>query len=232
MYNEIERLQVVIDMLLYGRQNIKVLEAGCGSISHVRLPPDSHVVGIDISEKQLAENNFVTEKILGDIQTYKLPEAGFDMIVCWDVLEHIIDPQLALRNFVKSLKRGGIIVLAVPNIFSMKGLLTKYTPHRFHVWAYKNVFGFEKAIAEGRGPFPTFLKFSISPAAIKKFARDNDLSVEYFAVYEAAEQKILKDRYKILKNVWRIFGSIIGILSAGRISVDNTDYIIVLRNTK
>ncbi|MAW16917.1 MAG: methyltransferase [Flavobacteriaceae bacterium] len=47
-----------------------------------------------------------------------LKENQFDVITLWHVFEHINKPDEALASFYKSLKPGGILVLAVPNCAS------------------------------------------------------------------------------------------------------------------
>jgi 2-polyprenyl-3-methyl-5-hydroxy-6-metoxy-1,4-benzoquinol methylase len=42
-----------------------------------------------------------------------LPEEYFDLVICTDVLEHVIDPIGALRDITKSLKFGGQVFLRV-----------------------------------------------------------------------------------------------------------------------
>ena len=171
----LSELQDVTDRLLAGGEPIAVLEAGCGSATHVRLGDNARIVGIDISEDQLARNTYVSQKILGDIQTYDFDEGSFDIIMCWDVLEHLPDPEKALNSFARAVKPGGVILLALPNVYSLKGLITKFTPHRFHVWAYRNVFANPNAGRPGYAPFPTFLRTSVSPAALKRFAAEAGL---------------------------------------------------------
>src|SRR3990172_6860125 len=102
--NKIEELQAVINRLLNGKKSIKALEAGCGSMSNINLGSNAYIVGIDVSERQLKNNTIVHEKILGDIQTYELPKSEYDVIFCWDVLEHLSKPQMALLNLVKAVK--------------------------------------------------------------------------------------------------------------------------------
>src|SRR5439155_1728066 len=80
----------------------------------------------------------VDEKILGDIQTYPLPN-DLDAVVCWDVLEHLPEPDRALRNFFQAVKPGGVIVVKSPNTRSLKALVTKLTPLRFHTWYYRRL---------------------------------------------------------------------------------------------
>jgi len=179
-FQQVVALQSLVDKFSSCHDKINILEAGCGSYSYITVPHDkSYIVGIDISEEQLQKNTIVHEKILGDIQSYPLLPAEFDMIVCWWVLEHLSQPQKALKNFLCAIKEGGIIILAVPNVFSIKGLLAKYTPFWFHRLYYRIFFP-----NMGYTPFPTFLRFSISPLSIRRFASKNGLSIEYSCLYD------------------------------------------------
>ena len=229
MKPEIVKLQQVIEKLLDNRQNLKIIEAGCGSATEIKLPEKAYFVGIDISQKQLERNNLLQEKILGDIQTYDLPASDFDVIVCFYVLEHVPNPELALKNFLNSIKEEGIIILALPNVLSIWGLTTKLTPHGFHTWVYRNIFGEKRAGTEDFGPFPTFSRYSLSPEAIKQFALSNGLSIEYFDLYENFRQQGIRKKYGA---VWNLLKGMTKVLSLGKIDADSTDYIIVLKKLK
>ena len=104
MDEQITKLQSAVGELLTNTEPLKVLEAGCGSSSRITIGQDAYIVGIDISEKQLERNSSLNGKLLGDIQSYDLPVSHFDVVVCWNVLEHLREPERALRNFVKALK--------------------------------------------------------------------------------------------------------------------------------
>ena len=69
-----------------------------------------------------------------------LKENQFDVITLWHVFEHINKPVEALASFYKSLKPGGILVLAVPNCASWdakhyKSFWAAYDVPR-HRWHY------------------------------------------------------------------------------------------------
>jgi 2-polyprenyl-3-methyl-5-hydroxy-6-metoxy-1,4-benzoquinol methylase len=228
MSDEISQLQLIVDKLLSNKKDIKALEAGCGSCSRIDMGKEVYLVGIDISEEQLQKNSTLNEKILGDIQSYDLPTSEFDIIVCWDVLEHISQPKKALENLIKALKKDGFIVLAIPNILSVKGTLTKYTPHWFHVWVYRNLLGYKLAGKEGHLPFRTILRFSIAPKFIKQFAHNNNLSIEYYSIYECQKQKDMR-RNKFFNIILNVLVFLIKILSIKKINANLTDYIIVLK---
>ncbi len=231
MNKEVNKLQLIIDKLLDSKKDIKILEAGCGSYNHINIKKKTYIVGIDISRNQLKKNKNLNEKILGDIQSFDFPVSEFDMVICWNVLEHLIYPINALENFIKTLKDNGIIVLAAPNLLSIKGILTKYTPHWFHVWVYKNLFKYEHAGKEDHVPFKTFFRFSITPHSIKKFAVNNDLSIEYYNIYESQKQKNIRRNKPINITLSTLFFIII-ILSFNKINSSFTDFIIVLKKQK
>jgi len=224
MKEELRELQTVIDTLLGDRKTLKVLDAGCGRKGYkpyVSTPEDAYVVGIDISEEELLKNTTTNEKIVGDIQSYELPSSEFDAIICWWVLEHLPRPDKALNNFQRSIKEDGIIVLAVPNVFSIKGLVTKYTPHWFHTWYNQAILGYK-----GFSPFPTFLRFSISPRAISRFANKHGLLIVYSYLYKP------RDTNKIINaGVWPI-RQFIKLLTFGRIDVGLEEFVVVLRKPR
>src|SRR5271165_3896175 len=100
-------LEALLDRLLTHGQGILALEAGCGSMSHFRLPSKTRLVGIDISERQLANHGRLDEKVLGDLQSYDWSTARFDLVVCWDVLEHLPDPVAAMERMFAATRPGG-----------------------------------------------------------------------------------------------------------------------------
>lgn len=228
---EITKVQSVVKQLLDNKESAKVLEVGCGSRSYLRFSKNAYVVGIDISEEQLSINTDLDEKILGDIQSYSLPNSEYDLIICWWVLEHLSCPQKALENCLKALKKNGMIIIASPNAFSLKGLATKFTPQWFHVWTYKHAFGYKEVVKTANGPpFRTFLKFSIAPKAFESFAVKHNLSIEYFSLYEDFKQKKLRKKYRVDGAVWELIKLITKLLSLGKIDSEYTDYILVLKS--
>ncbi|MGZ8843722.1 MAG: class I SAM-dependent methyltransferase [Pyrinomonadaceae bacterium] len=60
-------------------------------------------------------------------------DRSFDYVTCLEGLEHIENPQQAMREFARVLKPGGHLMVSVPNILNieerMKWLLHGYTSH-------------------------------------------------------------------------------------------------------
>jgi SAM-dependent methyltransferase len=158
------------------RKDLKLFEAGCGSASHFGFEGIARSVGIDISQDVLDKNTMLDEKILGDLQTHPLPKRQFDIVVCWDVLEHLPRPQAALANMFATVSSDGLLVLGFPHLISIKGLVTKFTPYSFHVWLYKTVLKYDFV------PFPTFLSTDIIPRRVVEFGEENGFSALYFKV--------------------------------------------------
>ncbi len=137
---------------------LSIYEAGGGSTSF--LPLDvlrrAHVTVVDIDADQIRNNDYAQETILGDIQIHRFAPGSFDLVICYNVIEHLADVEAALLGFCESLKQGGLMLIGAPNPKSLSGVVTRYSPHWFHVWFYRYVRGEKQAGQPGQPPFPTF----------------------------------------------------------------------------
>jgi 2-polyprenyl-3-methyl-5-hydroxy-6-metoxy-1,4-benzoquinol methylase len=222
----LRELQDRLDELLAGIATVQLLDAGCGKHREIPIADDCYVVGADISDRQLANNTAIDEAVLGDIQTCDLGRARFDAVVCWYVLEHVEDPHRALLNMKSALKPGGVMILAVPHAFSVKGLVTRFTPLWFHSWVWHRVLG-RKAVAE---PFPTVMSPAIAPKSLCAFAHHNGLSVEFLAEYEGWEQKKLRSKLRLTGMAFGLVQAIVRVISLGKATVGVTDAVVILRD--
>ena len=209
--------------------SLRVLEAGCGSLSHFDLGPGAHVTGIDISACQLQRNAALRERILGDIQTYPLAADSYDLISCWEVLEHVEHPEAALENFYRALAPGGLLVLAVPNRQSIQGLITRYTPYWVHVWVYRHIFGKQDAGRNDTPPFPTYIRPAIAPDRLRRFADEHRLLPVHHEMYEDVRQKRLRAGWKLAGWRWTAFKHCVRMVSRDRCDAELTDLIMVLQ---
>ena len=208
---------------------LRVLEAGCGFLPPpFRLPADAHLVGIDTSQRQLDRNTHIHDKRLGDIATYSFTDE-FDVVSCWDVLEHLPEPRAALANLTRAVRGGGLLVVKVPDVLSAKGLLTKLTPHRFHVWMYRRVYGYADAGIDDQGPFRTHMRWSITERGLRRFAREQGLVVELVARWESEHQERLRARLRLVGAPWRVLDRAVRVLTAGLLTLADTELLVVLR---
>jgi len=75
--------------------------------------------GVDINEKliEYAKNNYSSERInyfVGDICTFT-PNKTYDLITCYETIEHIKDYETAIKNLNSLLKVGGTLLISSPN---------------------------------------------------------------------------------------------------------------------
>lgn len=98
-----------------------ILEVGCGIGNFTKLLAEyGRVWAIDINRKYLENlKKGLKEGVCagyGDIEKgdYFFKEKKFDVIVCLNVLEHIKNDGMALKNLSNLLKPGGKLILLVP----------------------------------------------------------------------------------------------------------------------
>lgn len=177
-YLLLKEVKAAVDRILEGKTDVRGLEAGCGSVSHIRLPESAHLTGLDISPSQLERNKNLHERIVGDLQTVDLPAESFDVVVCWDVLEHLREPRAAVTRLAAAVKPGGALVIACPNPTALRSLAARLTPQWFHVWFYEKLLGLKGAGADDVGPFPTYMSRDIRPKALRRLGESCGLQVE------------------------------------------------------
>lgn len=72
--------------------------------------------------------------IISDITNIPEPDASFDAVMCIEVLEHLPDPVLALRELARLLRPGGVLIVTAPFCS-----LTHFSPH-FYYTGYSRYF--------------------------------------------------------------------------------------------
>jgi len=112
-----------------------VLDAGCGSRNHlisyerVRL-----LIGCDLDKNLIKENDDISVGVLIDLEKMGFRENTFDLIMSFDVIEHLKNPLAFIKNASKSLKLGGVIFLVTPNKNSIFGFVARLIPYRIKVY--------------------------------------------------------------------------------------------------
>jgi SAM-dependent methyltransferase len=124
-----------------------VLEVGCGHGYMLAALRDLGwtVQGVELHESSAAygRNTLHLPIAIGDLVGLRLPAASFDMVVFWHSFEHLPDPAAALREAVRILKPGGLVVVAVPNASSWQARWAG--PHWFHWEIPRHLFHFDPA---------------------------------------------------------------------------------------
>lgn len=109
----------------------RILEVGCAQGKFLNSLPsyfEKHGVEVNQDAFQYIKKNYQ------DIAVYNSPigengidgsEHQFDVIVMWQVFEHIDQPDLFLRNLTKLLSKEGVLIFEVPNRNSLGFVFTK-----------------------------------------------------------------------------------------------------------
>jgi SAM-dependent methyltransferase len=210
---------------------LTIYEAGGGSTSFLPLNVlrRSHITVIDIDEDQVKNNRYAQKTILGDIQTYRFAPKSFDFIVCYNVIEHVPDVEAALSGFCEAIKPNGLILIGAPNPNSLSGVVTKYSPHWFHVWFYRHVRGEKKAGLPGEAPFPTHFHPLVTLPKLEAFARSHGLQVIYRKVYESPRYPEMRLRKPVLAALVDAAAKAMNLFLPGKADVRHGDYHVILR---
>ena len=95
-----------------------VLDVGCnaGALDIPLIKKGCHVKGIDLVEDlvERAKKNGVFAQV-GEAEDLSMFDNDkFDVVICTEVLEHLYDPTLALKEAYRVLKKGGLYLATVP----------------------------------------------------------------------------------------------------------------------
>jgi 2-polyprenyl-3-methyl-5-hydroxy-6-metoxy-1,4-benzoquinol methylase len=104
----------------FGGMTIALAEQGA-DVTGMEIAAHRFLVG----QKRLRELDVTAEWRQGDICTPRLSDilGQFDVIVCQDSLEHVLDPRAAIQNIGELLRPGGIVHISVPNKFGIRQIL-------------------------------------------------------------------------------------------------------------
>lgn len=107
-----------VSMAIGGLPQGKLLDIGCGVgdfLVHVK-QKQWDVVGVEPSEqaRSIAEQRLQSKLLLPN-ELHQLPDASFDVITMWHVLEHVDNLPDQVSELRRLLKPGGRLLIALPN---------------------------------------------------------------------------------------------------------------------
>jgi 2-polyprenyl-3-methyl-5-hydroxy-6-metoxy-1,4-benzoquinol methylase len=100
----------------------RVLELGCAEgafAAAVKQRTGAEVWGIEFDPRIAGRASAVIDRVLvgdADERIAEVPDSHFDVIVCNDVLEHLVDPLRTLVTLRRKLRPAGVVVASIPNI--------------------------------------------------------------------------------------------------------------------
>ncbi|UCG54789.1 MAG: class I SAM-dependent methyltransferase [Dehalococcoidia bacterium] len=118
-----------------------ILEAGCGIgivCSYLSKKTNTQIVGLDTSSEALqliskgAENNCWFIK--GDVNKLPVKDHSFDLVVSLGVIEHLDNPEIAVRDMERVLKKEGILFLSTPNAHCYTHRMVRFLKRCMKTW--------------------------------------------------------------------------------------------------
>lgn len=152
----------------------RVLEIGPGPHSPSTVFVKSKVGkldGLDIDERVL-DNPDLENAMTYDGREFPIPDECYDLVVADYVMEHVEDPTLMLREIGRVLKPGGHFVFRTPNIYHYVSIISRFTPHSFHLAVANQA---RQNPEDAIEPYPTFYRFN-SRGAVSAIIGQSSLS--------------------------------------------------------
>ena len=100
----------------------EVLDAGCGvgwGTALLAAAGPARLVGLDIDEDALAEAGERTRGLnvelrRGDLLRLPFGDRSFDLVTCFEAIEHVSDPDVALDELHRVLRPDGVLLISTP----------------------------------------------------------------------------------------------------------------------
>lgn len=188
-------------------KNQKILDAGAGEGQYKKFCAHLKYYSQDIaiydglgdnSGIQKGKRNYNSLDIISDIVNIPVEDESFDSIMCIEVLEHIVDPNKALSELTRILKKGGKLILTAP--FAS---LTHYAPYHYSTGFNKYYYEFHLSKLGYKvleiTPNGNYFQYLAQEVRYSKVAAEQYSSFKSSFLDRAAKLLFLRYLYKINK---------------------------------
>jgi 2-polyprenyl-3-methyl-5-hydroxy-6-metoxy-1,4-benzoquinol methylase len=98
----------------------RVLDAACGEgygTAMLAAAGAAGVVGLDVDEPTVAHarQRYGLDMRVGDVAALPFGDGEFDLVVSFETIEHVPDPEAALSEFARVLALVGLLIVSTPN---------------------------------------------------------------------------------------------------------------------
>jgi 2-polyprenyl-3-methyl-5-hydroxy-6-metoxy-1,4-benzoquinol methylase len=111
------------------KREATLLDVGCGRGYFLKTASDAgfDATGIELSEKaaRYARETFKLSATIESMENLLSRKRIFDVVTLWHSLEHFDEPVGTLKTIRSLLSDGGLCVIEVPNLHSLKFILSK-----------------------------------------------------------------------------------------------------------
>jgi len=200
-----KRYNQLLDQFEKFRLTNRILDigAGCGFFLEIAKKRGWEVYGTELSERVIHNcNNKIENMSYGTLESINYPENHFDIIVNFEVIEHINAPQQFVSEMYRILRKGGINYLTTPNFNAIHRYRLK---EKYDVISYPNHLCYFtkktlKQVFKSNGFTP--IKIVTTGYSLTRLKTSKGISNQSF-VSETSDDEML--RYKIESNVFLKF---------------------------
>ena len=124
----------------------RIIDVGCGSANLLGLIssgfPSASLTGADFSESKISNCRILYPQIDFEVRDiYNQLKSSYDLILCTEVLEHLLYPDRALKMLLDGINEHGSIFITVPNgrLDSFSGHINFWSPESWKVFLEENI---------------------------------------------------------------------------------------------
>ncbi len=117
---------------------------GYGSFMVSSRAKNVHGVDIDSDTINYAQSKYKKSNlnfVIGDITNLVFEDDTFDVIICFETIEHVVDYEKSLMELKRVLKKDGILIMSTPNKYvysDSRNFKNNYHFHEFYFEEYKS----------------------------------------------------------------------------------------------
>jgi 2-polyprenyl-3-methyl-5-hydroxy-6-metoxy-1,4-benzoquinol methylase len=116
-------------------EGLRVLDIGCGtggiSVAFARRkaivfslePNDTHGLLMDLTVARAREAGVSLCPVIARGEKIPFPDLSFDIVILFDVIEHVQDPENVMKDAARVLRDDGVLFVETPNKYSLPQIL-------------------------------------------------------------------------------------------------------------
>ena len=126
-------IDILIKKVCKNKKQLKILNIGAGTGDDLEVLSKygkNYMVDIDKNALSIIENKLCEEKKVADACKLPYNDNFFDVVVSFDVFEHIINDKKSVDEVYRVLKNGGVLIFTVPAFQSLFSSHDKALQHQ------------------------------------------------------------------------------------------------------
>jgi len=203
----------------------KILDVGCGTGIIVNyLKEIRPTVGVDFSLEgiKFCRERNLKGTVLGNVMCLPFHDESFEVVTCFDLIEHFEDDLTAIKEIARICKKGGFIIITVPAYQSLWSIhdVSLHHKRRYSISSFNKLLIEAKLNVEKISYYNTILfpLIFIGRKLRSIFSQDDEMKSDFYIPIPSLVNKILfnifKSESKILNYINLPFG--LSILSISR----------------